>query len=334
MQRLRGTARQELVGGEPAACATASPVLYLLAILSGGVAAFTAVLAFLVFADEAGYLPPPTLTNNLCLDEKLRFLREEAPQNATLLVGGSSIALFNFAGEPFYAASGGKTVPLNLGLCGLRINQVAFAMKQLAPNYPLAREAFIFVAAEDFRDCAKARMPPFEPKDVDDYIHRRDLWPNYFFFKYWSPVSLLRNMRSVAEGTGRNTVPLDRFGGHPSESRRDPGSYEWPEVDEACFGDLRRMAELLASRMSTLFVISPMHPGWSEQHGSDGSERRRFYEAVARTLAGTGARLWNAQQHVELRGDHFSDALHLNSAGAEAFATRLLQADAGLPHPL
>jgi hypothetical protein len=300
---------------------------YLFAVLAAGGATLVAVLLFLVIVDRSGHLPPPAFTNSLCVDEKIKFLRDRAPAAPTLIAAGSSVALFNFAGEPFVAASGGATVPLNLGLCGLRMNQVEFASERLLDHYPTTTSVLVFVASEDFRDCTSAPTP-FAAADVTDYIERRR--PQYFYYlKYFSPVSFLRNMRKVAAGrTGSDPdsiLAFDRFGGFHSKADRGL-SYATPEtLEEACFVALHRLAQALSVRpLEAVVVISPVHPGWSAKFDEDGIYRREFRERLRAALTGTRLRIWDADAEARLGPAHFTDALHLNQTGAEALARQMV----------
>src|SRR5688572_13433212 len=63
--------------------------------LGGMIATLAALAALYGGIAQTEYLPPPPLSNNLCVDEKLAFMRDHPPQDPDFLVAGSSIAWRN-----------------------------------------------------------------------------------------------------------------------------------------------------------------------------------------------------------------------------------------------
>src|SRR6185437_14416731 len=81
----------------------------------GGMAIALLTLFWLSLAaiKALGLLPPPQLSNNLCIDEKLAYLRAHPIEQPTILTVGSSVAWRNIDSAAFREASDGRSMPLN-----------------------------------------------------------------------------------------------------------------------------------------------------------------------------------------------------------------------------
>ena len=87
--------------------------------LATPMALFVAILMLLY---SRGALPPPQFSNSICVDQKLRWMRNRQPRDVDLLVLGSSVAWRHFNGVAAVAAYP-KLHPLNAGFCGTKLNQ-------------------------------------------------------------------------------------------------------------------------------------------------------------------------------------------------------------------
>lgn len=303
-----------------------SAFAYLASVGAGAASGLACLVLFLAALDISGHLPPPPFTNELCKDEKLSFLRERAPEDPRVLVIGSSIALFNFSGSPIKATSSARA-PLNLALCAVKMDQLEFASSYFLQRYNAADTVVLLVGPHDFERCTPGR-PLFDVADVDDYVNVRSL-KYYFYLKYFSPTSFVRNMRVVAKARSGGFVQdapiaFDRFGSFPSSIERGLYYEGMFATDPKCFESLRAFARGLPPRVTNaLLVICPIHPEWVRRFDPKDRQMRQFSEEVRRTLEGTRVALWDAHSELEMAPHHFSDAIHMKRAGAEHLSTEL-----------
>src|SRR5690606_33390515 len=87
---MHQNARESAAGSDDERTATGtsdpSPAWYLLAVLAGLVGALALFWLTLFGLDRSGNLPPPAFSNNLCVDEKLNFLRDHPIHAPNLLI--------------------------------------------------------------------------------------------------------------------------------------------------------------------------------------------------------------------------------------------------------
>src|SRR5687767_7950098 len=125
---------------------TAFSPRYLAALAGGAAAALLFFVGGLAGLERMGRLPPPALTNSLCLDEKLANLRDRhAHETPSLIAIGSSVAWRHFDGSAVVRRAP-EALPLNGGFCGLNLRQSVFAADWLLERYPSAREVVAIVA--------------------------------------------------------------------------------------------------------------------------------------------------------------------------------------------
>jgi len=62
--------------------------------------------------------------------------------------------------------------------------------------------------------------------------------------------------------------------------------------------------------------VTPIHPGWKLEYDPDHRYLSGFEEQLAAALAGTGARLWNADAAHVVDTSAFTDAVHIRWTGA------------------
>src|SRR5688500_15788249 len=94
---------------------------YLGMVAGGAVLALITLGGFYSALHQTGHLPPPPLSNNVCADEKLMFLRDHPPDNPNFLVIGSSVAWRNFDSSVVAREVPGAR-PLNGAFCGMQVH--------------------------------------------------------------------------------------------------------------------------------------------------------------------------------------------------------------------
>jgi hypothetical protein len=302
-----------------------SIVGYAVGISCGGAIAAGALLLSIVLLDLSGHLPPPAIANNVCLDEKLRFLRERSLPNPTLLVLGSSVAWRNFDGTPVFDGSDGRTVPLNLGFCGSQMNQIEFAAHYFLDRHRSTSNIALVVGLQDMEDCN--RPAPFDAPHADQYLYG-GLTKYFFYFKHFDLMNLARNAPTIAarrlDPATAEAMVIDRFGDGPSLMKRDLFYDGHITVDDACLSALRRLASDVPQQIQKfIVVVSPIHPDWVAKYDSTGERIDRFVARLQSAIAGTRATLWNAHAELRLGAADFGDAVHLRSPSARRFSRQL-----------
>lgn len=291
---------------------------YLSGIAGGSAFVLLGFFALLQLLGATGHLPPPALTNSVCIDEKLRFLRNAPDLDPNLLIVGSSVAWRGIDSIALQEAAAPGTRVLNGAFCGLHANQTRFVADWLLGHFTAATTVLMPVVPEDFTDCTGTTAALFDTRDADAYVFGR-AWPWPFYFRYFVPASLLRNATRIAAQRD-NRIPLDplvftRSGDGPLDttvSRDTLGVGAMPEFDAACFAALHDMAAGAAGAGRRLTVIDmPIKPEWSRRYDPDGRVHDLFLARVRSALEGTGGQSWDAPAHDALPDAAFTDAIHL-----------------------
>jgi hypothetical protein len=307
-----------------------APARYMLAIAGGVVTALAMFCAFYATLYVTGYLPPPPLTNNVCADEKLVFLRENTPVDPNFLVVGSSVAWRNIDSEVI-ASNLSDTRPLNGGFCGMQINQSAFIADWMIDQWPSIERVLLVVSPLDYTRC-KGSGQVFDPVDARKFVlERQPMWS--FYLRYFDPISLRRNInRQIQDREQARILNMEggftKYGDGPLDTNENRGLFygAMPASDPSCFSALRSFATELAGQGRSLMVVStPIHPKWKLQYDADGSFRTRFAQDMQRSLQGTGAQLWNADDAATLGASAFTDAIHVRWSSAEILTKEIVE---------
>ncbi|WP_211259516.1 hypothetical protein [Belnapia moabensis] len=322
------------MSGAPIAEASPKPVQpsYLLAFLGSLLGMFALYYGVLLTLSATGNLPPPAFSNSLCVDEKLRFLRDEQPGSPTLLVVGSSVAWRHFDGDTLLRKAP-DLKPLNGAFCGLRVNQTGFAADWLLDHYPMVREVVMVASPQDFENCTSHPTAFLDRGDIDDYVFDR-VTPWFYYTRYFSFVSLARNAATIGDKrSGVNRIdPLvfDRFGSGPLGAEGGRGQLLYGAVDKpdpACLSALSQLASRVHGEGRRLMVaMTPLHPQWRAQHDPDGAVLGRFSSGIRAALGESGARYWDSNLSFAADEEEFFDAIHLRWTGVPRFTAALLQA--------
>ncbi|WP_312919110.1 hypothetical protein [Stutzerimonas nitrititolerans] len=303
---------------------------YLTAMYGGllcGLAAFGLTLFEL---DRSGNLPPPAFSNNLCVDEKLNFLRDQPVASPDLLVIGSSVAWRHVDGDELVKSSP-TTKPLNGAFCGLFANQSVYVGNWLLDREPTIRRVVMVVDPQDFAGCWKVPDSVFNRDDADAYVYgQTPRWT--YYVRYFAPVSLVRNALSVKEQrNGQNEwdpLVFNQHGDGPlvtKNSRRLV--YGKPDpLDHSCFEALTGMAERLQREARKFTVVStPLHPEWKSKYDPNGTFLADFDLRIKNSLSQSDARYWNADKELETPAGDFVDAIHLRWSAAQRFSAALAE---------
>jgi len=282
---------------------------------------------------RVGLEPPPQFSNNLCLDEKLEWLREHPGEAPTVLAVGSSVTWRNFDGDAVRDATGGRASVLNAAFCGLRMNQIAFTAEYFLARLPTVRDVITIVAPVDLVECSAVRTKVFDPADVDGYVYRQR-WKYPYYLKYFDPLILAKNVwiidRMQRGGFALDSVSFDRYGGAPLDTTASRPTLVYGALlphDPQCLSALRDLARRVTADGKRLVVVmQPMSPAWIAQYDPDGTGLRRLTDEVRAALAGSSAVLWNPGVDAKLRAGQYIDAIHLRLSAARVFSRAIVDA--------
>lgn len=304
---------------------------YLLALAVGALGVIVLFGVTLVGLDSVGRLPPPQLANNLCIDEKLRYLHASSAFDApsykpNVLAVGSSVSWRTFDGDAVERATDGQVQSFNGGFCGLRMNETAFTTRYFLDRYPSVREVVTIIAPQDMTDCRNPRAQLFDPGDADRYIYG-DAWVFPLYLKYFDPFTFIKNV-VLMKTMFRWGVAFDRYGGLPIATEEHQTRLVYGTLDaydSSCFTALHDLATELRSEGRRLVVASmPMHPGWLDRYDPEGRRMPQFEHRIDEALAGTGATYWRPQGFT-LKRDDFVDAIHIRWSAAQDFSRALVE---------
>ncbi|MBL6076870.1 hypothetical protein JMJ56_02555 [Belnapia sp. T18] len=305
---------------------------YLAAFLGSLAAMFALFYGALLGLSATGNLPPPALTNSLCIDEKFASMRQHRPEAPNMLVVGSSVAWRHFDGDTMRRAAP-EAVPFNGGMCGRSINQTGYATEWLLGHFKTVRDVLLIASPQDFNSCPTSSTAFFDRTDVDDYVFGRST-PWLFYTRYFSMVSLVRNALSIAgkrSGADRNDpLVFDRYGSGPLGGDGVRGTLLYgkvAEADPACLEALSQLAAKLRQDGRRFMVVStPIHPEWKRLHDPAGEYLARFNAALQTALAGSGAEYWDSNSSSSVEASDFFDAIHLRWAAVPEFTGDLVKA--------
>ncbi len=290
----------------------------------------------LLLLDDRRVLPPPQLANNLCVDQKLHYLRENPVNPPDVLAVGSSVTWRGFDGDAVTNATGGRAATLNGAFCGLKLNQTVFTARYYLERYPHIRDVVTIIAPQDAAECGKTDAQVFDAADVDRYVYAGG-WDFLFYLKYFDPFNFIKNVAILSELKG-GALPLDamkfdRYGGALLDTRLSQPDLVYgklPPLDQACFAALRELATDLSDAGKRLIVVTmPIHPLWIEKYDPTQAVLSDLASNIRSALAGTSAVFWNADKSFAMAPESFIDAIHIRRSAAQHFS-RALVSETGL----
>lgn len=302
---------------------------YLLSILLGLVGALVLFCLTLFTLERTGNLPPPAFSNNLCVDEKLNFLRANPIRSPNLLVIGSSVAWRHVDGDALTQAMP-ELRPMNGAFCGLFANQSTYVGQWLLDREPGIRSVVMIADPQDFAGCWRVPTAVFNREHVDPYVYG-DASSWGYYMRYFAPKSLARNALTVkAQRAGQiewDPLVFNRHGDGPlvTDNTREL-LYGRPEaLDRNCFAALRQLRERLEQSGQQLMVVStPLHPEWKERYDPDGTFMADFDQRIQASLGDHGT-YWNADKDWRTPDNAFVDAVHLRWSAAQHFTLALAE---------
>lgn len=303
---------------------------YLISLFAGLFGSLVMFCLALLGLDRTGNLPPPAFSNNLCVDEKLSFLRDNPIQSPNLLIIGSSVAWRHVDGDALIGTLP-ELRPMNGAFCGLFANQATYVGHWLLDREPSIRSVVMIADPQDFAGCWRVPTAVFNREHVDPYVYDGASRWNYYM-RYFAPKSLARNALTVkAQRAGQiewDPLVFNRFGDGPLVTGNTRNLlYGRPDaLDRSCFHALREIGMRLQREGRNLMVVStPLHPQWKEKYDPDGTFLANFDKLIADTLHSTGGTYWNADKDWSTPVTSFVDAVHLRWSAAQEFSVALAE---------
>lgn len=303
---------------------------YLISMLIGLLVALLLFCGALVGLARTGNLPPPAFSNNLCVDEKLHFLRNNPIPSPNLLVIGSSVAWRHVDGNVLTNAAP-DIRPMNGAFCGLFANQSTYVGNWLLDRHPSVQSVVMIADPQDFAGCWRVPDAVFKREHVDPYVYEEQSRWGYYM-RYFAPKSLARNALTVkAQRAGKiewDPLVFNRFGDGPLKTNNVRElMYGKPDpLDRNCFAALREFGERLKAEGRPLLVVStPLNPQWKEKYDPDGSFLADFDQRIHNSLSEIGGVYWNADREWRTPPDAFVDAVHMRWSAAQQFTAALAE---------
>jgi hypothetical protein len=304
---------------------------YLLAFAAGVLSTLGGYAATILLLEQLApqYLPPPQITNQLHLDEKLRFLRENPHFEPVMLGFGSSGVLRSVDFAPFQRPSGPPFRFLNLGIPGASIKDTRANSRFFLSKFAGTGAVLTMLVPPDFESCSEPAKP-FDHEDAWAFATGRvsSLW---FYLKYFSIFDFAVDMTRIAEerkmtARGERRLYYDPFGSGPVEM--EPGktwnTYTPRSLDPACFAELSAWSrELQAAGIALYVVIFPVSPEWIE--GTPGARDyvASFERRIRSALREPGVRIIEGRALFDGAPDSHVDAYHLQWSAARRFSQKL-----------
>jgi hypothetical protein len=299
---------------------------YGIALVAGALFTIPVLVGVIGLADSLGLMPPPLISNNLCVDEKLAFMRKNKPGEVNLLVVGSSSAMRHF-NSPEAVRFDPALRPYNAGMCAVTVAQSAHIIAWLTHRLSNVRRVLLLTSSLEFGDCRDDAGPSINFRDADRFVFG-DTSPLTFYLKSFDTSALLHNAvglrRRRTDMTRFDSVVLNGFGDAPVEpSWHRSDWYLKPELDKQCFESLRQTARMLDGQGIQFAVVeSPMDPTWKEEFDRSGAVAELTRSGIRQALTGTHAVL--IEDHAGFSPAAFYDAEHIRASETSRFTRSVL----------
>jgi hypothetical protein len=282
--------------------------------------------SFFFWAYSQGRLVAPALSGNVCLDEKVRFLRDSPTKQCDVLVIGSSMALNNIDSEALLKHLPAGTRFLNAGAYNMKISQTRALLDCLLAVYRPRSVIFVCGLMDFNRTPGPTQF--FDTNEVIHFINGSSAWVptllRHFDLQYYIDWSFrIPQIRSTRKDYF--SVMFDACGSIPLEisfpkvdERRWNLKVDPQQLDPAEYEELARVADVVRSKGLNLICIQPPMRRGSVPVGS-ATAVDEHWRRMERTLASRGFHLWNLNA-IGLSDEYFADYSHLNERGVVPFS--------------
>lgn len=274
---------------------------------------------------------PPTITNSISLDAKIKFLRNNKQLfGSRTVVAGSSLCLNNLD-----VAFLNRTLPwaapcVNLSAWGMQIESTDFFLDFFLAHASHVQNVVLIGQMVDFRSSRSGGL--FDRKEVWSYISgREDL---LFRVRHFNLFKSLKNWQSFDRLSDTNKryegLMLDETGSvmlDIPESMLDGKRWNTygleTETNEEAYRCLEAICVKLRSRnLHYIFLVPPVRQAF-RSHVASFQALEDFKEHVRRIVIRNGGIYVDADSQLHLKDDCFVDMMHLNRNGARKVAELL-----------
>ncbi|NVN89337.1 MAG: hypothetical protein HXX11_01925 [Desulfuromonadales bacterium] len=274
---------------------------------------------------------PPTITNSLSFDAKIKFLRQNRHLfDSRTVIAGSSMCLNNIDAD-FLRRTVSEAGPLvNLGAWGLQLDETRYFLGFFLEHAPRVRTVVLIGQAVDFGESRAEQF--FNRSEVWSYITGQEsILQSIKHFnllkaiKNWQSYDQLNRTHRQYEGLLFDETGTALLDISPTErKKRRWDSYGLsPVVNKDALGDLEKLCkEMRGKGLRFIFVIPPVRQEY-RQHAESLRILTAFKQRTSEILARNGGQFVDGDEKLALQDDCFIDMMHLNQRGARRVAELL-----------
>jgi hypothetical protein len=274
---------------------------------------------------------PPTITNSISLDAKLRFLRRN-PQlfGARTVFAGSSMC-FNNVDVAYLNQRLPQAAPfVNISAWGLQIDSTGAFLDFFLEHAQNVRNVVLVGQLVDFRSSRKGSL--FDREEVWAYLSGKE---NLLFtVRHFNMLKCLEDWRTF-DSLARTNQQYDglRFDETGTVTLDIPqADLNWKrwntygldsETNAFAFRELEKLCCALHSRgIRFIFVVTPVRQAYL-QHINSFHALEAFKGQVRNIVSHNDGQFVDADGQLHLKDDCFIDMMHLNQHGARKVAELL-----------
>ncbi len=272
----------------------------------------------------------PLFTPNPPLNEKLRFIRENPPGNASIgLISGASVALNDIDSDLLEDAE--HRPFLNLGANGISVPTSQRVYDQLSDLFPI-REVIFAVDPLEIRDTYRLDIQIPTPVFRRYVLGKMSFVEEFAYRDIPGLMSYWKNWRDYRTRTAPTSLVFSKTGAVPLEigqENADPRAWSGETIDPEmtclhCTEDLQRFcSEVRSQGRPFTIALGPIR----EQVLSSMSKVRAVVtdrQARIRSVAeACGAGLFDLTGFARFNDSCFANSVHLNANGMHAMTEQL-----------
>lgn len=274
---------------------------------------------------------PPTITNSISFDAKIRFLRQNRQLFEARTVFAGSSMCFNNVDVAYLNHRLPEAAPfVNLSAWGMQIDGTRRFLDFFLEHAPQVQNVVLVGQIVDFRSSREESL--FDRDEVWSYLSGRE--SILFTARHFNLMKSLENWRTydnlirtnqcyeglMFDETG--SVMLDIPQSKLNVKRWNEYGLDM-ETNAFSFGELDKLsAKLRRSGRRCIFVVTPVRQAY-RQHSTSARTLDEFKGQVRSIVFRNGGIFVNADEQLRLNDDCFIDMMHLNHRGARKVAELL-----------
>jgi len=274
---------------------------------------------------------PPTITNSISFDAKIRFLRQNVRLfGARTVFAGSSICFNNVDVAYLNQRLPSAASFVNISAWGLQIGSTRVFLDFFLKHAPDVHNVVLVGQIVDFKSSREGGL--FDQEEVWSYISGME---SIFFTvrhfnlrksleNLWNFERLARSNQSYdglmfdETGTVMLDIPQTKLDGTRWNTyglEVETNAFAYNELEKIC-------AKLRNSGIRCVFVVTPVRQAY-RQHSNSFNALAEFKGKVRGIVVRNGGIFVDADEQLRLKDDCFIDVMHLNHRGARMVAELL-----------